>query len=59
MAEFKIDRFGTDPVVVHLTRKQIIQMHEMMDHFKDQETFALKYEDGKLTFNFTIEFDKD
>jgi hypothetical protein len=31
----------------------------MMEHFKDQETFALKYEDGKLTFNFTIDFDKD
>ena len=59
MAEFKIDRFGANPVIVHLTRKQIMQMHEMMDHFKDQETFALKYEDGKLTFNFTIDFDKD
>jgi|688.fasta_scaffold772969_2 hypothetical protein len=59
MAEFKIDRFGANPVIVHLTRKQIMQMHEMMEHFKDQETFALKYEDGKLTFNFTIDFDKD
>lgn len=59
MSNFKLENFGAEPSVITLTRSQITQMYEMIDHFKDQETFALKYEDGKLTFNFTIEFNKD
>lgn len=59
MPEFKKEKFGAEPAVIHLTRKQITQMYEMIDHFKDQEAFALKYEDGKLSFAFTIEFDKN
>lgn len=59
MPEFKKEKFGAEATILHLSRSQISQMYEMIDHFKDQEKFALKYEDGKLTFNFTIEFDED
>lgn len=59
MPEFKKEKFGADPTIINLSRKQITQMYEMITHFKDQEAFALKYEDGKLSFAFTIEFDKD
>ena len=59
MTKFVEETYGkTEPIVIRITRKQIEQMHEMIDHFKDQDGFDLKYENGKLTFNFTIEFDK-
>lgn len=58
MSEFKKEKFGAQPQVIQLTRKQIEQMHEMIDHFKDQNAFELKYEDGKVTFHFSMEFEK-
>jgi hypothetical protein len=59
MSDFKMENFGAEPNTIMLTRKQIVQMYQMIDHFKEQETFALRYQDGKLSFNFTIEFDKN
>ena len=61
MPQFKKEKFGAQPVVLSLTRKQIEQMYTMIDHFKDQEVFELRYDEveGKMTFNFTIEFDKE
>lgn len=59
MPKFKVDKFGYEPTTIQLTRKQITQMYEMINHFKDQEIFALKIEDGKLSFNFTIEFEPE
>ena len=58
MPEFKKDTFGAEPVEIKLSRAQIQQMNEMIDHFKEQENFVLKYFDGKLSFNFTLELDK-
>ncbi len=55
--EFKKEKFGALPTTIKLTRKQIEQMHQMIDHFKDQENFELRYDDGKITFHFTMEFD--
>lgn len=57
MKEFKKLDLG-EPVTIKLTRAQIQQMNEMVDHFKDQNEFELKYENDKLYFNFTLEFDK-
>lgn len=57
MSEFKKQTYG-EPVTIKLTRAQIQQMNEMVDHFKDQNEFELKYENDKLYFNFTMEFDK-
>ena len=58
MPEFKKEKFGAQPVEIKLSRGQIQQMNEMIDHFKDQDDFVLRYDDGKLTFNFTLEFEK-
>jgi len=57
MKEFKKLDLG-EPVTIKLTRAQIQQMNEMVDHFKDQNEFELKYENDKLYFNFTMEFTK-
>lgn len=57
MKEFKKIDLG-EPVTIKLTRAQIQQMNEMVDHFKDQNEFELKYENDKLYFNFTMEFTK-
>jgi hypothetical protein len=57
MKEFKKLDIG-EPVSIKLTRAQIQQMNEMVDHFKDQNEFELKYENDKLYFNFTMEFTK-
>jgi hypothetical protein len=60
MPQFKKERFGSQPTRLTLTRKQIEQMYQMIDHFKDQNSFELCYDEteGKLTFNFTFEFDQ-
>lgn len=57
MSNFKTQTYG-EPVTIKLTRAQIQQMNEMVDHFKDQNEFELKYENDKLYFNFTMEFEK-
>jgi hypothetical protein len=57
MKEFRKQDLG-EPVTIKLTRAQIQQMNEMVDHFKDQNEFELKYQNDKLYFNFTVEFDK-
>ncbi len=57
MAEFKTQKYG-EPVSIILTRAQIQQMNEMVDHFKEQNEFELKSEDGKISFHFTMEFKK-
>lgn len=57
MNEFKKLDLG-EPVTIKLTRAQIQQMNEMVDHFKDQNEFELRYENDKLYFNFTMEFTK-
>ena len=57
MSEFRKQTHG-EPVSIRLTRAQIQQMNEMVDHFKDQNEFELKYENDKLYFNFTVEFNK-
>ncbi len=57
MAEFKQKKY-TEPVSIILTRAQIQQMNEMVDHFKEQNEFELKSEDGKISFHFTMEFKK-
>jgi len=57
MAEFKTQKYG-EPVSIILTRAQIQQMNEMIDHFKDQNEFELRCENGKVSFHFTLEFKK-
>jgi hypothetical protein len=57
MKEFRKQDLG-EPVIIKLTRAQIQQMNEMVDHFKDQNDFEIKYENDKLYFNFTMEFTK-
>ena len=57
MKEFRKQDLG-EPVIIKLTRAQIQQMNEMVDHFKDQNDFEIKYENDKLYLNFTMEFTK-
>ena len=54
---FKEETYGApDDLVIELTRKQIEQMHEMANSFKDIDSFELRYNQNKLTFHFTLNF---
>lgn len=60
--KFKPDQYhnGSTPTVINLTRKQVMQMAEMVDKFKDVNHFELHIDnttgqDTKLNFKFTLE----
>ena len=58
---FKIDSFGApEEKVIHLSRKQIEQMYQMIEHFKEVDDFQLRisHESGiGPSIRFTFDLD--
>ena len=58
---FKIDTFGEpEEKIIHLNRKQIEQMHQMIEHFKEVDDFQLRISHKSgigPTIRFTFDLD--
>jgi hypothetical protein len=59
--DFKPNKYnnGETPVVINLTRKQVLQMSEMVEKFKDVENFELHVDKSSgtgttINFKFTL-----
>lgn len=59
--KFKQETYGApDEKVIHLSRKQIEQMYEMIGHFKGIDTFTLRISHSSgigPTMRFTFDLD--